>query len=188
MSFGRAAAMWLAAACVGTVVEATTVSAPTFDALVARAGEVFLGQVTDRSSRFVVRGGKRLIVTDITYRVDEAVKGTPGAIKVLTVLGGAVGEVRMDVAGMPAFLVGDRDIVFVRPGTPALTPIVALYHGRFRVVTGPGGAGAFVANHARQPIQTVSEYARPRRLGPGDTAVALPQFLDAIRAIVAGRR
>lgn len=171
----------------GSGVAATTVSPPAFEALVAGAGEVFLGQVTRQSSRIMVREGKRLVVTDVEYRVEEALKGTPGAIKVLTILGGRVGELSMEVAGMPAFLVGDRDVVFVRPGTPRFSPIVAMYHGRFRVVTGPGGAGAFVANHARQPILTVADYASPRRLMAGDTAVDLPQFLGAIRTIV-GRR
>jgi hypothetical protein len=178
----------LGLAIAGHGAEATTVSPPTFEALVAGAGEVFLGQVTRQTSRIVVREGKRLVVTDVEYRVDEALKGTPGGIKVLTILGGRVGELHMEVAGMPAFLVGDRDVVFVRPGTPIFSPIVALYHGRFRVVTGPGGAGAFVANHARQPIQRIAEYASPRRPVAGDTAVDLPQFLNAIRGIVAGRR
>ena len=188
MSIRRGVAMALAAACAGGLVEATTINPPAFATLVASAGEVFLGQVTDRASRLVVREGKRLVVTDVTYRIEEALKGAPGTIKVLTILGGQAGELRMDVPGMPAFLVGDRDVVFVRPGTPTLAPIVALYHGRFRVVAGPGGAGAFVANHARQPIQTVAEYAHPRRLAAGDTAVTLPRFLEAIRATVARQR
>jgi hypothetical protein len=188
MSIRRGLLVALAAACTGGLVEATTLNAPAFDALVASAGEVFLGHVTDRTSRVIVRDGKRLVVTEVTYRVEEALKGTPGAVKVLTILGGQVGELRMEVPGMPAFFVGDRDVVFVRPGTPALVPIVALYHGRFRVVTGPAGAGSFIANHARQPIQTLAEYARPRRLMPGATAVPLPRFLDAIRELARGQR
>jgi hypothetical protein len=188
MSIGRLLAFLVAGACAGAPVAATTISPPAFETLVATAGEIFLGQVTARSSRLDVRGGKRLVVTDITYRVDEALKGAPGAVKVLTMLGGQVGELRMEVPGLPAFLVGDRDVVFIRPGTPALVPIVALYHGRFRVVTGPAGAGDFVANHARQPIRTLAEYARPQRLTAGETAVTLPRFLAEIRAIAGARR
>ena len=180
---GVAAAALLAAA----APEASVVVPPTFDALVATAGDIFLGQVTARSSRIDMRGGHRLVVTDVTFRVDEAVKGEPGRLTTLTFLGGSVGELRVEVPGMPTFMVGDRDVLFVQRGRPSLMPIVGLFHGRFRVVTGPGGSGEFVANAARQPLSTAAGYAHPARLSATARPLALADFLRTIRSMTGGR-
>jgi hypothetical protein len=163
---------------------AAVVTAPSFESLVASAGDIFLGQVTARASRLETRGGKRLVVTDVTFRTEDVLKGTAGALTTLTFVGGQVGDVRMEVPGMPTFMVGDRDVLFVQPGRPALMPIVAMFHGRFRVVTGPGGAGAFVANNSRQPLTGVGDYARPARVTSSVRPVELTTFLSAIRALV----
>jgi hypothetical protein len=170
-----------------TTAKAAVVSPPSFEALVATAGDIFLGQVTGRASRVEMRGAKRLIVTDVTFRVDKVVKGEPRRLATLTFLGGSIGEVRMDVPGMPTFMVGDRDVVFVNRGRPTLMPIVGLFHGRFHVVTGPGGSGEYVANAARQPLSTTADYAHPARLAANARPLALADFLRAIRDMT-GRR
>jgi len=170
-----------------TTAKAAVVSPPSFEALVAAAGDIFLGQVTGRISRVDIRGAKRLIVTDVTFRVDEVVKGEPRRLATLTFLGGSVGDVRMEVPGMPTFMVGDRDVVFVKRGRPTSMPIVGLFHGRFHVVTGPGGSGEYVANAARQPLSTAADYAHPARQAANARPLALADFLRAIRDMT-GRR
>ena len=167
--------------------QASVVTPPSFAALVASAGDIFLGQVTARTSRFEMRGAKRLIVTDVTFRTEEVLKGERAALKTLTFLGGQVGDVRMDVPGMPTFMVGDRDVLFVQRGRARLMPIVGMFHGRFRVVTGPGGAGLYVANNSRQPIAAASDYARPSRALAAVRPLALNDFLQTIRSMAAGR-
>ena len=169
------------------LVRAAVVTPPTFDALVATAGDIFLGQVVSIASRFEQHGAKRLIVTDVTFRTEEVLKGTPDALRTLTFIGGHVGELRMEVPGSPTFMVGDRDVIFVHRGRPSLMPIVGLFHGRFRVVTGPGGVGTFVANNSRQPIASVGEYARPSRALAATRPLALVDFLRTIRSMAAGR-
>ena len=175
-----------ALACLQPILHAAVVTPPTFEALVDTAGDIFLGQVVSTASRFEQRGAKRLIVTDVTFRTEEVLKGRPEALKTLTFIGGHVGELRMHVPGSPTFMVGDRDVIFVQRGRPALMPIVGMFHGRFRVVTGPGGAGAFVANNSRQPIATAGEYARPSRALAAARPLALSDFLRTIRTM-AGR-
>lgn len=160
---------------------ASTVIAPPFERLVADAAEIFVGQVVDRVSRWTVRGGRRLIVTDVTFRTTSIVKGATTGLTTLTFLGGHVGETSMEVAGMPSFMVGDRDVLFVRDRTATVSPLVALFHGRFRIVTGPTGSGDFVANNARQPLLTVATYAAPARLRTTDAPLALDRFLDTVR-------
>jgi hypothetical protein len=138
-------------------------------------------------SRFEMRGAKRLIVTDVTFRTEEVLKGERAALKTLTFLGGQVGDVRMDVPGIPTFMVGDRDVLFVHIRRATRMPIVGVFHGRFRVVTGPGGAGLFVANNSRQPINSVGDYARPSRALAAARPLALNDFLQTVRTMAAGR-
>jgi hypothetical protein len=166
---------------------ASTVIAPTFERLVADATEIFVGQVTERASRWTMREGRRLIVTDVTFRTSTVVKGSPGGLTTLTFLGGFVGETSMEVAGMPQFMVGDRDVLFVRDRRATLSPIVAMFHGRFRVVTGRSGGGEFVANNARQPLLRVASYAAPERLRASETALELSAFLATVRSLVRGQ-
>ena len=182
----RVAGLLTAVACWQPDVRAAVVTPPTFEALVEQAGDIFLGQVVSTASRFEQRGARRLIVTDVTFRTEEVLKGTPDALKTLTFIGGHVGELRMELPGMPTFMVGDRDVVFVQRGRPSLMPIVGLFHGRFRVVTGPAGVGAFVANNSRQPIASAGEYARPPRALAATRPLSLVDFLRTIRTM-AGR-
>jgi hypothetical protein len=170
-----------------TSTQASVVTAPSFEALVASAGDIFLGQVTARTSRIETRGVKRLVVTDVTFRTEEVLKGERAALKTLTFLGGQVGDVRMDVPGIPTFMVGDRDVLFLQRRRSTLMPIVGMFHGRFRVVTGPGGAGLFVANNSRQPIDAVVTYATPSRALAAARPLALSDFLNTIRTMAAGR-
>ena len=187
MRFGLAVAVAGAVSLLAAPTRAAVVTPPSFETLVAAAGDIFLGEVTARASRFERRGAKRLVVTDVTFRTEDVLKGERAALKTLTFIGGQVGEVRMDVPGIPTFMVGDRDVLFVQRGRGSLMPIVGMFHGRFRVVTGPGGAGLFVANNSRQPINSVGEYARPSRALAAARPLALTDFLRTIRAMAAGR-
>ena len=105
----------------------------------------------------------------------------------LTFLGGTIGDTRQEVAGMPTFIVGDRDVLFVRGGDSSFLPVLALFHGRFRVVTGRDGIGDFVANNARQPLLSTAAYANPARLRAADTPLRLQDFVDSIRRLAGAR-
>src|SRR5262245_56627950 len=160
---------------------ASVVTPPSFEALVTQAGEIFVGQVRQQSARWVDRGGRHLIVTDVTFRTAQVLKGTPAATKTLTFLGGIIGEARQEVVGMPTFMVGDRNVLFVRGGEPSFLPLVVLFHGRFRVVTGRNGIGDYVANNASEPLLTASSYASPARLRLTDSPLRLEDFLASVR-------
>lgn len=187
MRISRLGWVVLAGALAAPRVNATVVQPPSFESLVADAGEIFLGQVTDRASRWIDRGGKRLIVTDVTFRTSEVLKGSPGGVRTLTFVGGTVGDARVEVPGMPSFMVGDRDVLFVRRGNATLIPLVAMFHGRFRVVGGRNGAGEYVANNAHQPLLSVTTYYAPARLTTSDSPLRLTDFLHTIRTLAGGR-
>ena len=59
-------------------VRATTVIPPTFDQLVGDAELIFEGTVTASRSQWVGSGAERHIVTDVTFSIEEAIKGAPG--------------------------------------------------------------------------------------------------------------
>jgi hypothetical protein len=166
---------------------ASVVTPPPFETLVAEAGEIFVGKVTQQAARWIDRGGKRLIVTDVTFQTEQVLKGSPGAVRTLSFLGGIIGDTRQEVVGMPAFIVGDRDVLFVRSGESSFLPVLGLFHGRFRVVTGRNGTGDFVANNARQPLLSTATYASPARLRVTDNPMRLQDFVDSIRRLAGSR-
>src|SRR3977135_78870 len=67
---------------------ATTVIPPTFDQLVNDAEFIFQGNVTDVRSQWVGEGGQRQIVSYVTFKVDDAIKGSPGQTYTIRMLGG----------------------------------------------------------------------------------------------------
>ena len=127
---------FLAATCAVFAVnsaQATTVIPPSFDELVAQAQVIFQGTVTDARSEWAGEGGTRRIVTYVTFKVDEAIKGEAGASYTLRMLGGTVDGQTMEVTDSPKFKVGDRDIVFVENNGSQFIPLVGIMHGRYRV-------------------------------------------------------
>jgi len=56
----------------------------------------------------------------------------------LVVPGGTVGNARLDLAGAPAFDVGQRWLLFLHP-TYRVHPVVGIHRGAFRIIAEPGG-------------------------------------------------
>lgn len=158
--------------------------APTFDELIAEAGTILVSEVLETRSRWQQLAGRQVIVTDVRLRVEQLLKGRVDAVTTVTLLGGTVGDVTQHVAGMPRFLVGDADVLFLAARPTITSPIVGMSHGRFRVVTGHGGAGRFIANSGRQPVRSLADYAQPSRLAAGERALALDEFTATIAARV----
>src|SRR2546429_7239147 len=93
---------------IACVALATTVIPPSFDELVARAELIFQGSVTDVRSEWTGEGAQRHIMSYVTLKVEDAIKGNPGPTVTLRMLGGTVGGETMEVADAPRFKVGDR--------------------------------------------------------------------------------
>jgi hypothetical protein len=161
---------------------ATTVEAPTFEGLVARAQVVFLGETTGVRSAWVSTPSGRAIVTVVTFNVLRVLKGELGGRTQLEFLGGTVGEYRMEVAGMPKFRVGDEDVLFVDERGRPVSPVVGVSHGRFRVMEDPATKRRSVARHNFEPLAGVSDIgtaAAPPRVSSA-RAMSLAAFEDAI--------
>lgn len=117
----------------GSFTQATTVIPPTFDELVGQAEVIFEGTVTDVTSQWVGEGGQRHIVSYVTFRVDDSIKGDAGASYTLRMLGGTVGDYTMGVTDAPVFARGERDILFVEKNGSQFIPLVGIMHGRFAI-------------------------------------------------------
>lgn len=168
---------------VPAIVHPTTVKPPTFGALVAGAQVIFVGEVTNLAAAWDATPHGRAIVTRVTFRVSEVLKGSVGPMTQLEFLGGVIGEIGMKVEGMPAFRVGQRDVLFVGGIVRAASPLVGFMHGRLRVERDPGGIDR-VFTHDGQMLRGVAEIGPQRAAlagGPG-VAMRLADLAAAVRA------
>jgi hypothetical protein len=113
-----------------------------FHELLDQADLVFEGTVVSiefKNSEVVEAGDAKLPHTFVTYAIEDRVKGDSSAGQFVTLrfLGGPAGDGRvLEVAGVPQFALGDRDVLFVRNEKSMIGPIVGLEAGRYRVVRG----------------------------------------------------
>jgi hypothetical protein len=164
-------------ACAGILVIATgalstTVIPPSFDDLVGRAEMIFQGTVTEVRSEWTGEGAQRHIMSYVTVKVEEAIKGNPGASVTLRMLGGTVGAETMEVADAPKFKAGDRDILFVENNGTQFIPLVGIMHGRFRVKKDEAGRDAVFTNEG-SPLSDVNQ------LGKNDVAASAGRAMSA---------
>lgn len=161
-------------------VRATTVIPPTFDQLVTDAELIFQGTVTDTHSQWAGAGAERHIMTQVTFQIEDAIKGAPGKSYTIQMLGGTVDDETMEVSDAPRFKIGDRDILFVEHNGTQFVPLVGIMHGRFHVQTDAAGHdviakdnGAFLADAAK-----LGQDEKAAVTGPALTAA---DFKSAIR-------
>jgi hypothetical protein len=157
----------LSLACVGSFhrAQATTVIPPTFDELVAEAEIIFQGDVTDVKSQWVGEGAQRHIVSYVTFKVDEALKGSPGQNYTIRMLGGTVDGETMGISDAPKFKVGDKDILFVQNNGSQFIPLVGIMHGRFHVKRDQMGQ-EIVTNNEEEPVKNVARLGRTEEMTP----------------------
>lgn len=75
---------------------------------------VVLGTVTDVTSEFGENDhGDRLILSRVTVRVDETMKGVHEGAVVVTLEGGTVGDLKLVVSDMPTLERGNRAVMFL---------------------------------------------------------------------------
>src|SRR6266705_4999104 len=135
----------------------TTVIAPDFDQLVTRAELIFQGEVTDVRSQWIGEGAEHRIVSFVTFKVADALKGNPGASYTIRMLGGTVDGETLQVSDAPTFKIGDRDILFVENNGSQFIPLVGIQHGRFRVQREQATGRDVVMTNEREPLSDVSQ-------------------------------
>ena len=160
---------------------ATTVIPPSFDELVSRAEMIFQGSVTDVRSEWTGEGAQRHIMSYVTLKVEDAIKGNPGSTVTLRMLGGTVGGETMEVSDAPKFKVGDRDILFVENNGTQFVPLVGIMHGRFRVKKDNTGQDAVFTNEG-SPLSDVTQLGKNERAASAGRPISKQEFKHAIQA------
>jgi hypothetical protein len=153
---------------------ATTVVPPSFAELVREADAIYRGRVTAVESRRVERsdapGG--VIKTFVTVAIERVLKGAEKTEVTLEFLGGTVGDESMSVSGMPKFVVGSREIVFVQKNGVQFCPLVALMHGRYRVLKDEATAREHVARDNGLLLTDAAEVQQPMQYLPDSVRAA----------------
>ena len=168
----------------GFVANATTVIPPNFDELVSRAEVIFEGEVTGVQSQWIGQGAEHRIVTFVTFKVGDTLKGTPGASYSIRMLGGTVDGQTMEVTDSPKFKVGDHDVLFVENNGSQFIPLVGIQHGRFRVQKDQAGRDTLITGDG-QPLADVNQLgANEAALAPIKAALSLNDFKAAIQTRV----
>ena len=103
------------AGCLATATVWASVGPPVDVAAQAKgANKVVVATVTDVQSAFGENDfGDRLILSQVTFRVDETMKGPQAGSVVVTVEGGSVGDLTLEVSDMPTMEKGQRAVLFL---------------------------------------------------------------------------
>jgi hypothetical protein len=160
---------------------ATTVIPPTFDELVTKAEMIFEGTVTGSRSEWTGEGANRHIVTYVSFKIEDAIKGAPGSNYTLRMMGGTVDGQTMEVSDAPRFKVGDRDILFVENNGTQFIPLVGIMHGRFHVQPDENGANEKIAKDNGAMVADVAKLGQDEVAAVTGTALSKAQFKAAIR-------
>jgi len=193
----KALPQWLAGLLVGlglASANATTVIPPTFEEMTDRAELIFVGKVVSSRAEWRTAGTNRVIFTLVEFERQEILKGEAGGSVTLQFLGGTVGDVTLEVDGIPKFNPGDRELLFVERNGVQFCPLVGVFHGKFGVRKDPkSGRDTLVMHHGRS-LREVAEIGDgvgaefgPERARLSISANAEPLSLDEFKSKIRDR-
>jgi hypothetical protein len=157
---------------------ATTIIPPSFDELVNEAEIIFRGTVTSVHPQWIGEGAQRHIVSYVTFKVEDSLKGNPGKEITLRMFGGTVDGQTMKASDAATFNVGDRDVLFVEHNGTQFIPLVGIMHGRYRVQKDETGRDVILTNEGA-PLSSVDQVGR-ESVSPGP-AMTAEQFKQAVQ-------
>jgi hypothetical protein len=160
---------------------ATTVIPPTFDQLVTEAEVIFQGTVTELHSQWTGEGAERHIVTYVTFQIEEAIKGAPGANYTIRMFGGTVDGQTMEATDTPRFKVGDRDILFVEHNGTQFVPLVGIMHGRFHIQQDQINGREKVAKDNGAVVANLAKLGQDEKAAVTGPGLSTADFKAAIR-------
>jgi hypothetical protein len=141
---------------------ATSVVAPSFSELVAEAQVIVRAKVREVRCAWVDSPQGRVIKTYVTLDVLKRLKGEATDELTLQFLGGEIDGESMRVSGMPRFVVGRTEVVFVSGNGRRFCPLVAMMHGRYRVQTDATSRREYVARDDGVPLESEHDVQLPQ--------------------------
>ena len=180
MKLLRSLVLTLCAGLAVTGLRATTVIPPTFDQLVSQAEFIFQGTVTETRPQWIGEGAERHIVTYVTFKIEDPIKGGLGDTYTIRMFGGTVDGHTMEASDTPRFKVGDRDILFVEHNGTQFVPLVGIMHGRFHVQD-QGNGQETIAKDNGAPMADVRKLGQDENAATSGKALSTADFKAAIR-------
>jgi hypothetical protein len=159
-----AVALLFSSAC--AALRATTVVPPSFPQLVAQSDTIVRARVTAVQAAWVDSPQGRVIKTYVTLDVQKQLKGTPARELTLQFLGGELDGQGMRVEGMPRFVVGQTELLFIAGNGARFCPLVAMMHGRYRVVNDATTAHDYIARNDGVPLTNIDDVQLPQTGNP----------------------
>ncbi len=162
--------------------------------IVAMSDEIVTGTVTAVEARFAKSGGQTRIVTDVTVRLDDVVKGrqNKSAVISLIVPGGQVGTVRTRALDLPEFATGEEVLLYLAYREGYGYVVVAGNRGKINISSDEKGAKFVTAlspeadaalDETRKTLQ--QEAAAQGTSGDMDGQIALDTYKRYLRELVA---
>jgi hypothetical protein len=136
---------------------ATTVVPIRFEDLVKEAITIVRGEVVAVRAEWRDRTTESPIVTKVTVRVDQVLKGTQRPLLELEFLGGTIGDLTLSISDMPQFKVGERDFLFVNDAGRPASPLVGFVAGRWPIQVDALTGREFVLTADRKPLTSMSD-------------------------------
>lgn len=178
----RLPAALLALAALAAPLGATTVVPMDTRALVSRSNDIVIGEVLAVRSRW--NEDRSRIVTDVTLRVDQTLKGGASGELTLTQIGGEVDGLRYTVEGAPRFSAGEQALLFAwrdRAGRPQVS---GLAQGKFDIRRDPATGARWLSRPlpglAREPLRLGA-----RRSGVPEGTALLDDTMRELQRVIA---
>ncbi|MGB5177849.1 MAG: hypothetical protein WBP44_03860 [Gammaproteobacteria bacterium] len=153
----------------GSVAQATSVIEVTLEEMLQNSALVFEGRVVDVK---VHENGNRVIHTQITFEIDDVIKGAVRGRKItLGFLGGELAGRKLSIADMQMPVLNERGIYFVEsPARKQVHPLYGWSQGHMRLEQDPAGTERVVTASGR-PVMGV-EHTNGKRSGRLSKGVA----------------
>lgn len=138
------------------------------------------------NSYWATPSGAQTLRTKVTFNVNQALKGNPGATFTLEFLGGTVGEQSLTVEGVPQFQPGERYIIFAEsPDKAVVCPILGLDQGALHVVHDRESNIDRVFRHWGQPVNAQENFAGRSPVVAGVTTRDYLRMADTVQQFLA---
>jgi hypothetical protein len=146
------------------------------------SSDIVIGLVEGTSAHW--DGSHRKIITEVTVRVSESLKGAPAERITLTQLGGDLDGFRYSVPGSPLFRPGEEALLFVWRDAKGRAQVNGLAQGKFEITTDPA-TGERTVQRALEGLRVREARALSLvRAGEQAPQLRLGDLLGEIRAIL----
>jgi hypothetical protein len=147
--------------------------------LMAEAESVVEGEIVEAHSYW--NPERTAILTDAVLVVHDNVVGVAEQLVDLRTFGGRVGDYKIVAHGFPTFEIGDRLLLFLRPGQDGVHAVAGYLQGQLRVRPGPGGEPV-----AEPMLDAGARYVtKDGRTAPAPRARPLAEVKEQLRTLAA---